>query len=76
MWKQEQVKLFQILKERSTKVQNRSTIPAIAGDGQCDRPGHSAKFGSYTLLELNLNKILDYKLVHVAILIYIRIYIS
>ena len=35
----------------------------IGGDGRADSPGHSAKFGSYTAMELRLNKVLDIQLV-------------
>ncbi|CAG2211707.1 unnamed protein product [Mytilus edulis] len=35
----------------------------LGGDGRCDSPGYSAKYGSYTLMDLNTNKILDIQLV-------------
>lgn len=35
----------------------------IGGDGRADSPGHSAKYGLYTAIELNQNKILDLELV-------------
>lgn len=28
----------------------------LGGDGRCDSPGHSAKFGSYSLMDLEQNK--------------------
>ena len=34
----------------------------LAGDGRADSPGHSAKFGSYTVIDL---KVIDFKLVQV-----------
>ena len=37
----------------------------LGGDGRSDSPGHSAKYGSYSMLELNINKIIDIKLVQV-----------
>lgn len=45
------------------KDEKRSLI--LAGDGRADSPGHSAKYGSYSLLELTCNKVLDFKLVQV-----------
>ncbi|KAK7904172.1 hypothetical protein WMY93_016779 [Mugilogobius chulae] len=36
---------------------------AVGGDMRADSPGHSAKFGSYTLMELESEKILDIQLV-------------
>ena len=37
----------------------------LAGDGRADSPGHSAKYGTYSMLEMSCNKIIDYKLVQV-----------
>ena len=37
----------------------------IGGDGRCDSPGHTAKYGSYTFLELQTNKVLHIELVQV-----------
>ena len=44
----------------------------LGGDGHCDSPGHSAKYGSYTLMDLEQNKILDSQLVQVGIYIYMQ----
>nr|XP_054770487.1 uncharacterized protein LOC129278312 [Lytechinus pictus] len=38
----------------------------LGGDGRSDSPGHSAKYGSYTLMELSENKVLDVELVQVT----------
>lgn len=40
---------------------------ALRGDGRCDSPGHSAKYGAYHLVELDLNKVLVVELVQVSI---------
>lgn len=40
---------------------------SIGGDGRSDSPGHSAKFGEYTLMELKHNVVLDVELVQVSI---------
>ena len=37
----------------------------IGGDGRCCSPGHTAKFGSYSVMDLNTSKILDVQLVQV-----------
>ena len=38
----------------------------LAGDGRADSPGHSAKYGTYSILEMSCNKIIDFKLVQVG----------
>ena len=38
---------------------------AFGGDGRADSPGHSAKYGSYTLMELSSSKVVDFQLVQV-----------
>ena len=38
---------------------------ALCGDGRSDSPGHCAKFGLYTVIEMSCKKVLDYKLVQV-----------
>ena len=37
----------------------------IGGDGRADTPGHSAKYGSYAMLDLDLMVVVDIQLVHV-----------
>eukprot|EP00795_Rhopilema_esculentum_P006509 gene6509-11971_t len=39
---------------------------ALAGDGRCDSPGCSAKYGTYTVMDTNTMKILDFSGVHVG----------
>ena len=31
----------------------------IRGDGRADSPGHSAKYGSYGIIDLTTNKVID-----------------
>ncbi|XP_068760318.1 uncharacterized protein [Montipora capricornis] len=45
----------------SIKAEGKELI--LGGDGRCDSPGHSAKYGSYSLMDLEQNKILDSQLV-------------
>lgn len=37
----------------------------VGGDARCDSPGYSAKYGTYTIMDLERNKILDFQLVQV-----------
>ena len=39
---------------------------SLGGDGRSDSPGHSAKYGSYTLMDLEHNVVLDVELVQVC----------
>lgn len=45
--------------------QIRGTPLSIGGDGRADSPGHSAKYGSYGIVDLNTNKVLHIQLVQV-----------
>ena len=42
----------------------------IGGDGRCDSPGHSAKYGSYTMMDLEKQAVVDIQLVQVRVHIY------
>jgi len=46
--------------------QNKDSV-ILTGDGRCDSPGHSAKFGSYTVIEQKMNRVLDFQLVQVIV---------
>ena len=46
------------------KAEGRELI--VGGDGRCDSPGHSAKYGAYSLMDAEQNKILDSQLVQVC----------
>ena len=41
------------------------TALTIGGDGRADSPGHSAKFGSYGIIDLTINKVIHLELVQV-----------
>ncbi|CAM4649718.1 unnamed protein product [Leuciscus chuanchicus] len=45
-----------------SQLQQQGKVP-LAGDMRADTPGHSAKFGSYTLMHVETNKILDLQLI-------------
>ena len=38
---------------------------SLGGDMRADSPGHCAKYGSYSMMDLNTNKIVDIQLVQV-----------
>ena len=41
----------------------------IGGDGRADSPGHPAKYGSYGIIDLITNKVIDMQLVQVILII-------
>ena len=56
MWESKRSELLTLLRQRGHGLD-------IAGDARCDSPGHNAKYGSFTFMELSLNKVVDIKLV-------------
>lgn len=61
VWKRQQEELFRRFRDKKKGL-------ILAGDGRADSPGHSAKYGSYTIIELTCNKVIDFKLVQVRLL--------
>ena len=59
-WERQQKALLDKL-----RASNRALV--LGGDGRCGSPGHSAKYGTYSLIELTCNKVVDYKLVQVGV---------
>ena len=58
-WKSHQEQLLATAKARGGSV-------TLAGDGRADSPGHSAKFGTYTSIDVEQNAVLDIKIVQVS----------
>ena len=40
----------------------------LGGDGRADSPGHSAKYGTYTIIDLDYMQIADIRMVQVKVL--------
>ena len=59
-WETEQQDLFQQAKDLEGTV-------TLGGDGRADSPGHSAKYDTYTMIELRLGKVIDVQLVQVKL---------
>jgi len=38
----------------------------LNGDGRCDSPGHNAKYGTYTLMDSDTSKVVEFKVVQVS----------
>ena len=56
VWEKEQYILLSMLQQEGSKI-------SVGGDGRCDSPGHSAKYGSYSLLDVKKGLILTTSLV-------------
>ncbi len=57
-WRTEQMKLIQQLREKGEPL-------ILGGDARCDSPGHSAKYGTYTLMDLMSGQVIDIQLIQV-----------
>jgi hypothetical protein len=64
VWKAQQEQYF-------ISVQESGQAVYLGGDGRADTPGHSAKFGSYAVMDLEKNMVVDIQLVQV---LYTHIY--
>lgn len=62
VWSESQTKMIETL-------QNRSGDLVLGGDMRADSPGHSAKYGSYTMMELRMNRVIHISLIQVFSLI-------
>ena len=58
--------VLSVWKHKQQQLLSASKLPlTIGGDGRADSPGHSAKYGSYGIIDLHTNKILHIELVQV-----------
>ena len=58
IWEKEQETLINQLTDKKEAL-------VLGGDGRADSPGHSAKYGSYSVIDLKQSKVVDIKLVQV-----------
>ena len=58
VWDRYQQSFIAMLKADATRL-------VIGGDGRAESPGDSAKYGSYSVIELNHNVVLDIQLVQI-----------
>lgn len=56
VWKEHQTQLTSEIRDKGLPI-------VIGGDGRCCSPGHTAKYGTYSVMDLNSGKILDIQLV-------------
>lgn len=57
-------------------IQSRKGPLIIGGDGRADSPGHSAKYGTYSVLYLRSGKVMDVQLVQVRIGFFLNDFMS
>lgn len=60
IWEDKQSAMITQLKESGQSIR-------VGGDGRCCSPGHTAKYGTYTTINLETGKILDIQLVQVRL---------
>lgn len=60
VWEKEQSALI-------AEAQKKRVPLCLGGDGRADSPGHSAKYGSYSIIDLDNGKVIDIQLVQVCI---------
>lgn len=58
VWSQQQKAMIEVLQAFDEPL-------SLGGDGRSDSPGHSAKYGAYSFMDLKHNVILDVELVQV-----------
>lgn len=58
-WEDERNLIVEELKKRENKV-------ILSGDGRCDSPGYNAKYGTYTFMDNETQKIVDFTVVQVT----------
>ena len=64
VWRSHQSAMIAVL-----QAEEKSLI--LGGDGRCDSPGFSAKYGAYSFMELEYNAILNIELVQVSVCVYV-----
>ena len=47
------------------EIKSKDHAVKLGGDARCCSPGHTAKFGSYSVMDLSTSKVLDIQLVQV-----------
>ena len=57
-WRKEQEEVWHEIRVKGTL--------ELCGDGRCDSPGHNAKFGTYTVMDMKTNKVVDMETVQVS----------
>ena len=60
IWKESQTSMLTVL-----QVEQKPLV--LGGDGRCDSPGFSAKYGSYAFMEIEHNVVLNVELVQVHV---------
>ena len=60
VWDRNRTQLWSTIRENETPL-------VLGGDGRSDSPGHCAKYGSYTFMDIETAKVIDVELVQVTI---------
>ena len=63
--------IIHVWKHSQQALLSKCKSPVVIGaDGRADSPGHSAKFGSYSIIDMSSNKVVHIELVQVTIIQY------
>lgn len=65
VWQQKQQEMFEDIRSNNVPLK-------LGGDARCCSPGHTAKFGSYSLMDLDTSKVVEIQLVQVNIIIHLE----
>ena len=69
--------IIHVWKHSQQELLSKCRSPVVIGaDGRADSPGHSAKFGSYGIIDMNTNKVIHIELVQVRTFHYYKHKIS
>ena len=59
-WRKNQVQQIEEIKKCGRVLE-------LAVDGQCDSPGHSAKYNAVSAIDAETNKVINFRVVHVKV---------
>ena len=59
-------RFYKMLRDEIYEGCSYAVINHFSGDGRCDSPGCSAKYGTYSLINTETNMIVDFQVVHVS----------
>ena len=59
-------RFYKMLREKIYEGCSNAVTNHFSGNGRCDSPGYSAKYGTYSLMNTEMNMVIDFQVVHVS----------